>query len=282
MHQILKKQKLAENIYLLQIKSPMIAKNAGPGQFVMVQVDKKGERIPLSIADFDKNSITVIFSVVGKTTKDLAKMKKGNSILHFAGPLGNQTEVLEFGTVCLVGGGFGLAPLYPIAKAMKKAKNDVIIIAGARNKKLLFWEDMLKKVSNELIITTDDGSKGMKGFATNALEQVMKKKRLNLVLTIGPPLMMKAIAKMTSQRVRTIASLNSIMLDGTGMCGSCRVNVANEVKFACVDGPEFNAHAIDWDAVINRNKRYEEEEKLESKIPNSRNEVSRKHICKCK
>jgi len=267
MHQILKKQKLAEDIYLLQIKAPLVAKNANPGQFVMLQLDDKGERIPLSIADFDKNSITVIFSVVGKTTKELAKLKKGNSILHFTGPLGNQTEVLEFGTVCLVGGGFGLAPLYPIARAMKKAKNEVIIIVGARNKKLLFWEDMLKKISDELIIVTDDGSKGMKGFTTKALEQLMKKKRLNLVLTIGPPLMMKAVAKMTAQRVRTVASLNSIMLDGTGMCGSCRVNVANEVKFACVDGPEFNAHAIDWEVMINRNKRYENEEN---------------HVCKCK
>ncbi len=266
MYQILKKQKLAEDIYLLQIKAPLAAKNAKPGQFVILQIDKKGERIPLSISDFDRNSVTVIFAVVGNTTKELAKLKKGNSILHFAGPLGNPTEILEFGTVCLIGGGFGLAPLYPIAMAMKKAKNEVITIVGVRNKKLLFWEDMLKKASDELIIATDDGSKGMKGFTTDALEKLMKKKKLNLVLTVGPPVMMKAVAKMTSQRVRTVASLNSIMLDGTGLCGSCRVNVAGDIKFACVDGPEFNAHAVDWDTVINRNKRYEHEEK---------------HACKC-
>jgi ferredoxin--NADP+ reductase len=267
MHQILKKQKLAKDIYLLQIKAPMAAKSAKPGQFVILQIDKTGERIPLSIADYDKNSITVIFAVVGRTTKELAKLKKGNSILHFAGPLGNPTQVMEFGTVCLVGGGFGLAPLYPIAKAMKKAGNEVISIIGVREKSLLFWDDKLAKASDDFIVTTDDGSKGIKGFVTDALQQIIRKKRVNLVLTVGPPVMMRAVAKITKQRgVRTIASLNSIMLDGTGMCGSCRVNVAGEVKFACVDGPEFNAHAVDWNSVLSRNKRYEEEEK---------------HACRC-
>ena len=267
MHQILKKQKLAESIYLMQVKAPEIAKKAKAGQFIILQIDDTGERIPLSIADFDAKSITVIFAVVGKTTKELAKLKKGNSILHFTGPLGNATEAIEFGTVCLIGGGFGVAPLYPIAKAMKKAGNNVISIVGFKNKKLIFWDDMLKKASDELIITTDDGSKGMKGFVTNVLEEVMKKNKPNLVFVVGPPLMMQAVAKMTKHRARTIASLNSIMLDGTGMCGSCRVRVADEVKFACVDGPDFNAHAIDWDSVMNRNRRYEEEEK---------------HACRCK
>ena len=267
MNEIVKKQKLAKDIHLIQVKSPLVAKNAKPGQFVMLQIDDKGERIPLSIADFDKTSITLIFATVGKTTKDLAKMKKGDSILHFSGPLGNPTKIAEFGTVCLVGGGFGIAPLYPIAKAMKKAGNQVIIIVGVRDKKLLFWEDLLKKTADELIITTDNGSKGIKGFATDALLQVMKKKRMNLVITIGPPVMMESVAKATFQRVKTIASLNSIMLDGTGMCGSCRVKIGEEVKFACVDGPEFNAHEVDWATVVNRNKRYEEHEK---------------HICRCK
>lgn len=266
MHQILKKQKLAEDIYLMQVKAPLAAKKAKPGQFVMLQIDKKGERIPLSIADIDRNSITVIFAVVGRTTGDLAKLKKGNSIIHFTGPLGNPTDIREFGTVCLIGGGFGLAPLYPIAKAMRKAGNKVIIIVGTRNKKLLFWENQLKQVSDGLIITTDDGSKGINGFVTDALEDLMKKTRLNLVFAVGPLLMMRSVAKMTHHRVRTIVSLNTIMLDGTGMCGSCRVRVADEIKFACVDGPEFNAHAVEWNSLINRNKRYEDEEK---------------HACRC-
>ena len=171
MHQILKKQKLAEDIYLMQVKAAAVARQAKPGQFIMLQIDSKGERIPLSIADIDRNSITVIFAAVGKTTKDLAQLKKGNSILHFTGPLGNPTEIREFGKVCLIGGGFGIAPLYPIAKAMKKAKNDITVILGVRNKKLLFWEDKLKKASNELIITTDDGSKGMQAPRAALLSQ---------------------------------------------------------------------------------------------------------------
>ncbi len=266
MYLILKKQKLAESIYLMQVKAPAVAKKAKPGQFIILQIDEKGERIPLSIADFDKNSITLVFAVVGKTTTDLAGLKKGNKILHFAGPLGNPTEIRDFGTVCLVGGGFGIAPLYPIAKAMKKHGNKVIAIAGFRNKSLVFWEESMKKASDELVIATDDGSRGMRGFTTDALEKVMKKEKLSLVFTVGPLLMMKAVAKMTRQRIRTIASLNSIMLDGTGMCGSCRVTVAGETRFACVDGPDFNAHAVDWNSIISRNKRYEEEEK---------------HVCRC-
>jgi ferredoxin--NADP+ reductase len=266
MNKILKKQKLAEDIYMMQVKAPDVAKSAKPGQFIILQIDKKGERIPLSIADFDRNSITVVFAVVGKTTKELSKLKKGNSILHFTGPLGNPTEIMDFGKVCLVGGGFGLAPLYPIAKALKKAGNEVSIIVGVRNKKLLFWEDKLKKVSKELVITTDDGSKGVKGFVTDALQCVMKLNKLDYVFAVGPPLMMKSVADMTKNRARTVVSLNTIMLDGTGMCGSCRVRIGGEVKFACVDGPDFNAHAVDWNSIINRNKRYHEEEK---------------HACRC-
>lgn len=266
MNTILQKKKLAENIYSMQIKSPAVAKNIKPGQFIILQIDETGERIPLSVADFDRNSITIVFAVVGKTTTELAKLKKGNKILHFVGPLGNPTEIMNFGKVCLIGGGFGLAPLYPIAKAMKKAGNEVIIIVGVRNKSLLFWGDKLKKVCKELIITTDDGSKGIKGFVTNALECVMKLNKLDLVFAVGPPIMMQSVAKITTNRVRTVVSLNTLMLDGTGMCGSCRVMVGNEVKFACVDGPDFNAHAVNWDSIMRRNKRYLEEEK---------------HVCRC-
>ncbi len=256
MHEILKKQKIAKDIYLMQIKASAAAKKAKPGQFIVLQIDEKGERIPLSIADYDRNSITVIFAAVGKTTKDLAELKKGNSLLHFAGPLGNPTKILEFGNVCIVAGGFGIAPVLSIAKAMKKAKNNVTIIAGARNKELLFWENELAKASDELIIMTDDGSRGKQGLVTDALEEVIKRKRPNLVFTIGPTPMMKAVANMTHQKIRTVASLATIVVDGTGLCGSCRVNVADEPKFACVDGPEFNAHAIEWKSLGARNKRY--------------------------
>ncbi len=266
MHQILKKQKLGENIYLMQIKAPDIAKKANPGQFVILQMDDTGERIPLSIADYDAKSVTIIFSAAGKTTQELAKLKKGNSIQHFAGPLGNPTEIMDFGEVCLIAGGYGLAPIYSIARAMKNAGNNVTIIAGAKNKKFLFWEDKLRKLSKEIIIATDDGSKGIEGCVTDALEMAMKKTKFNFFYAAGPVSMMESVAKITKHRARTVAALNSIMLDGTGMCGSCRVRVAGETKFACVDGPDFNAHAVDWKSVANRNKRYEKEEK---------------HVCRC-
>jgi ferredoxin--NADP+ reductase len=266
MYQILKKQKLAGDIYLMQIKAPDIAKKAKAGQFIILQIDEIGERIPMSISDFDSKSITVIFAVVGRTTKELAKLKKGNSLLHFTGPLGNPTEVMQFGNVCLVGGGFGIAPIYPIAREMKKAGNNVTIIAGAKSKKNLFWEDMLKKVSKELVICTDDGSKGRKGTTTDVLQDIMKRAKFDLVYAVGPLEMMRAVSKTTYQRARTVVSLNSIMLDGTGMCGSCRVRAAGEVKFSCVDGPDFNGHAVEWKSLVKRNKRYDEEEK---------------HACRC-
>lgn len=267
MYEILKKQKLAEDTYLMQVKAPDIGKKAKPGQFVIVQLDEKGERIPLSIADFDAKSVTLIFSVAGKSTGELAKLKKGSSVLHFAGPLGNPAEIVENSEVCLVGGGYGLAPIYPIARAMKKAGSKVTVIAGAKSKKLLFWEDRLANACQNLVTTTDDGSKGMKGLVTDALEALMKKTRFNLVHAVGPAEMMKAVADATNQRARTIVSLNSIMIDGTGMCGGCRVRVAGETKFACVDGPHFNAHAVEWSSVINRNRRYEEQES---------------HACRCR
>jgi ferredoxin--NADP+ reductase len=263
---IKRKQKLAENIYLMEILAPDIARSSKPGQFIILQIGKKGERIPLSIADFTKKTVTIVFSAVGFTTKMLAGMKKGQKILHVVGPLGNPTEIKEFGNVCLIGGGFGAAPLYAIAKAMKKAKNNVMTIIGARTKSLMFWEKELAKSSDELMVMTDDGSRGDEGFVTDALEKAMKKVRFNLVVAIGPPAMMKSVAKMTQNRVKTVVSLSPIMMDGMGMCGGCRVAVGGEVKFACVDGPEFDAHEVDWESLAKRGRAYEKEES---------------HICRC-
>jgi ferredoxin--NADP+ reductase len=264
---IKKKQKLAENLYMMEILAPEVARSAQPGQFVLLQLDEKGERIPLSIADFTKRTITLVFSAVGLTTKALAGMKKGGEILHFIGPLGNPTEISEFGNVCLIGGGFGSAPIHTIAKAMKKAKNNVTVIIGARTKNLLFWVKELEKACDELIITTDDGSCGREGIVTDALEQVIKKKRPNLVMAIGPIAMMRGVSNMTNQKIKTVVSLNPIMTDGMGMCGGCRVTIDGEIKFACVDGPEFDAHGVDWGSLAKRNRAYNKEEE---------------HICKLK
>ncbi|MBS3097587.1 sulfide/dihydroorotate dehydrogenase-like FAD/NAD-binding protein [Candidatus Woesearchaeota archaeon] len=260
MFKIVKKQKLAEDTFLMEIESPEIAKKAKAGQFIILRIDEKGERIPLTIADHSKRTITIVFLVVGETTKQLASLRKGDKLLDFVGPLGNPSDIKEYGTVCLVGGGLGIAPIYSIGKALKKSKNNIITIIGAKTKKHLFWEDRFKKISHKLIICTDDGSKGIKGFVSNALKNLMEEERINLVIAIGPPIMMKVISDITKDRIKTIASLNPIMIDGMGMCGVCRVIVDETVKFACSDGPEFDAHKIEWDELMNRNKMYAEEE----------------------
>jgi ferredoxin--NADP+ reductase len=274
MYKILKKEKLAENIYQMDIEAPDIAKKAKAGHFVMLRIDEEAERIPLTIVDTGKKSVTIIFQVAGKTTEDLAKLRKGNEILDFTGPLGNPAEIKEFGYeghVVLVAGGVGAAEVYPVAKEMKKVKNKVTIIYGTKTKKLLFWEDKLKKVSDKLIICTDDGSKGKEGFVTKALKELMEKGYINYVVAIGPTIMMKSISKLTRDRIKTAVSLNPIMVDGVGMCGSCRVVIDGRVKFACVDGPEFNGHEVDWEELLNRNKLYCDEE-----------EVCKQQNCNCK
>lgn len=262
MFPIVRKQKIAENTYLMEIEAPLIAKKAQPGQFIMLRIDESGERIPLTIADFDKKNITIVFLAVGKTTEQLALLRKGDGLLDVAGPLGNKSEMATFGVVCLVGGGLGIAPIYPIARALKKEKNYVITIIGAKSKEYLFWEDKLKEFSDSLIICTDNGSKGRKGFVTNALKELMEHQGLTRVITIGPPIMMKMVSDLTKDRVKTIASLNPIMIDGIGMCGGCRVVVDGIIRFACCDGPEFNAHRIDWNEMMNRNKAFIHEEGL--------------------
>ncbi|MFW5891043.1 MAG: sulfide/dihydroorotate dehydrogenase-like FAD/NAD-binding protein [bacterium] len=260
MYEILNREKIAENTYSLKVKAPKIAKKAKAGQFFILQIDEYGERIPLTIADYDSESITCIFLEIGHTTKLLKKLNKGDKIQDVAGPLGNPTEVEEFGTVCVVGGGLGIAALHPIARSLKKKGNEVISILGAKSENHLFWLEKFEKNSDGLVICTDDGSLGRKGFVTEALRDILRIKHVNRVITVGPGVMMKAISDLTRQRVKTIASLNPIIVDGIGMCGSCRVSVDKKIKFACVDGPEFDAHLIDWNEFLMRNNRFSEQE----------------------
>jgi NAD(P)H-flavin reductase len=263
---ILKKQELVPTIYLMDINAPRIAKKAQPGQFVILRIDETGERIPLTIADFDrkKGTITMIFQAVGKTTTKLSTLKIGDAILDFIGPLGNPAHIEKDGTVILVGGGVGVAPVFPQARAFKEAGNKVISIIGARSANLLLWEDRMREFSDELYITTDDGTKGHHGFVTDIVKKILEGgTKVDRVIAIGPPVMMRAVAGVTRPfNVKTVVSLNSIMVDGTGMCGACRVLVGNETKFACVDGPEFDAHLVDFTLLMNRLSMYQPEEKL--------------------
>ncbi|NLT94556.1 MAG: sulfide/dihydroorotate dehydrogenase-like FAD/NAD-binding protein [Clostridia bacterium] len=264
MYKIIKKQNIGENMALFEVEAPKIANKAQAGQFVIVRIAEKGERIPLTIADYDreKGTITIIFQEVGCTTKKMRLLEEGQSILDLVGPLGQPTELENYGTVVCIGGGVGIAPIYPIARALKEAGNKVISIIGARNKNLLFWEDKMRAVSDELFITTDDGSVGQKGLVTDVLKQLMEKEKIDRVWAIGPMIMMKFVCLTTKPaNIKTIVSLNPIMVDGTGMCGACRVQVGDETKFACVDGPEFDGHLVDFDLAMRRLAYYKDEEK---------------------
>ena len=263
-YKILYKKELCQNQYELRIKAPFITKNAQAGQFIILRVDKNSERIPLTIADYDreKEELTIVYMAVGYTTKKLAKLEAGDEIEDIVGPLGVPTHIEKYGTVVCLAGGYGAAPCYLIAKAFKEASNKVYMIMGARNKDLIFWQDKMKDACSELYITTDDGSLGTKGFVTGVMEDIMKRETVNYAIAVGPMPMMKAVADLTRDKgIKTEASINPIMVDGTGMCGACRVTVGGEVKFACVDGPDFDAHKIDFDEVINRSKIYKEQEK---------------------
>ena len=266
MFRILRKEELAPQINLFEIQAKRIAKNAKPGQFVIVRLHEKGERVPLTIADWntEKGTITIVAQEVGKTTHELGTYEAGDYIHDILGPLGNPTHIDKFGTVVLVGGGVGVAEIYPVARAMKKAGNYVISILGFRTKDLVFWEDKLRRVSDEVIVTTNDGSYGMKGFTTHALQKIINEgRKIDLVYAVGPTIMMKAVAELTRPfRIKTIVSLNPIMIDGTGMCGACRVHVGGEIKFACIDGPEFDAHKVDFDELMRRLDYYKDLEKI--------------------
>ena len=270
MYEIIEKKAMSETVKLMKIKAPLVAKKALAGQFIILRIDENGERIPLTIADYDrkKGTITVIFMEVGKTTKQLGTMKVGDEILNFAGPLGVASEIEKYGTCVMIGGGVGIAPLYPIVRELKKAGNYVISILGARNEKLLMLEKEIKEFSDELHICTDDGSRGKKGFVSNVLQGLIDKgKKIDIVWAIGPVIMMKVVADVTKKYdIKTMVSLNPIMVDGTGMCGGCRVIVGGEIKFACVDGPEFDGHKVDFGNLMLRNRRFLKEEEHACKI----------------
>lgn len=265
MFKILKKDEMGNNVFGFEVLAPRVAKKAEAGQFFIVRQGEDYERIPLTIADFDreKGTITMIFQVVGACTKALSLLNVGDELADIVGPLGKPTEIEKFGKVVVVGGGVGIAPIHPIARALKAAGNEVTAIIGARTKDLLFWEDKMAQVSDRLLIATDDGSAGRKGFVTQVLEDLIKEEDIRCVWAIGPMIMMRAVANMTRPyKVHTIVSMNPIMVDGTGMCGACRVSVGGETKFACVDGPEFDGHAIDFDLAMKRAAVFKADEKL--------------------
>lgn len=270
MNKILEKLELAPEVKLFNIENKEISTKALPGQFVVVRAYEQGERIPLTIADIDKERgvITLIFQEVGKSTFYLGTFKKGNEILDVIGPLGRPSEIEHFGTCICMGGGIGIAPLYPIIKALKAKGNEVISIIGARTKELLIFENEVREFSDALEITTDDGSYGKKGFVSEELLRLINEGlKIDRVVAIGPAMMMKVIAEITKPYgIKTIVSLNPIMVDGTGMCGACRVEIGGETKFTCVDGPEFDAHLVNFDLLMKRQRIYlkEEKESLES------------------
>ncbi len=283
MYRILKKEILSDVTKLMEVHAPHVARKAQAGQFIIVRIDDFGERIPLTIADYDRKAgtITIIFQEVGKSTMQLGKMEPGDELSSFAGPLGHPTEIENYGTVVCVGGGVGIAPIYPIARSLKEAGNTVISIIGARNKSLLFWEEKMKAVSDELIVCTDDGSHGRKTLVTEPLKEVLedRDRKVARVWAIGPAIMMKFVSLSTRPyNVPTTVSLNTIMIDGTGMCGGCRVLLDDGARFVCVDGPEFDAHKVNWESLLSRLQFYRDEErraveqwehkcKLESALP---------------
>jgi ferredoxin--NADP+ reductase len=265
MNKIVRRQELAPSLKLFEVEAPMIARRAEPGQFVILRVHQEGERIPLTIADFNREAgtITLVFQEVGHTTRRLGLLQVGQGILDLLGPLGEATEHPPGKNAVCIGGGVGVAPVYPEAKGLKKHGYQVTSIIGARSSDLLFFEDEMTAVSEKLYIATDDGSKGEKGLVTTVLDRLIAQGQpIDFVIAIGPIPMMKAVAELTRKHnIKTIVSLNSIMVDGTGMCGGCRVTVGDEVKFTCVDGPAFDAHLLDFDEQMRRLDMYQGLEK---------------------
>lgn len=266
MFQIIRKQEMAKGtIIRFDITAPKIAKKVKAGQFVIIRVNETGERIPLTVADKDEFAgiITIIFQVVGKTTALMRSLKEGDLIKDVVGPLGRAAEVEKIGTVIMIGGGTGVAILHHVAKAFKEAGNNVIGIMGAKDKELLILENEMTHICDELVVTTDDGSYGERGFVTQPLQKYLEERDdIKLVYAIGPIIMMKNVCKLTEKfKVKTMVSLNPVMIDGTGMCGGCRVKVSDETRFCCVDGPDFDGHKVDFDELMNRNSLYLKEEK---------------------
>jgi ferredoxin--NADP+ reductase len=276
LNKIIEKVSLSENVVKMILEAPVIAQKRKAGQFIILKINEKGERIPLTIVDSDaqRGTLTIIFQIVGKTTAQMAGLKAGDSLQDVQGPLGKPTEIENYGRVVCIGGGVGVGVVYPLIVALKKAGNEVISIIGSRKKELLILEKEIRENSDRLIITTDDGSYGIHGFVSSVFEQEVldKGEKVDRVFTIGPVPMMIAVCNITKpHRIKTIVSLNSIMVDATGMCGACRVNVAGQTKFTCVDGPEFDGHEVDFDLLSNRLKMYCDAER----------EAYEKHKCGC-
>lgn len=263
MFRILEKHSIAPQVDSMIIDAPYIASHAKAGNFVVLRLHERGERIPLTIADFDqdKGTITLLFQKIGKTTEELGMLIAGDEIRDVAGPLGHPTPVKRYGHCVLVGGGIGTATIYPMLKALKQKRNRITVILGVRNKDLLVWEEKFREYANELITTTDDGSAGRKGLVTDALRDVIEGSSVKLVIAVGPIRMMQAVSEFTRPyAVKTLVSLNPIMVEGTGMCGACRVSVAGKTRFACVEGPEFDGHEVDFRELASRLNFYREEE----------------------
>lgn len=264
-YRVVTKKILNPQIFLMEIEAPLVAKKAEPGQFIILKIDEYGERVPFTVADFDreKGTVTIIVQIVGKTTKDLSAIEEGGEIMDFAGPLGLATELEGLKKVAVIGGGLGTAIAYPQAKKLHSLGAEVDVITGFRDKSLIILEDELKKVSDKLVVTTDDGSNGTKGFVTDRLKELIEAgNKYDTVIAIGPLVMMRAVCNLTKEYgIKTIVSMNPIMIDGTGMCGGCRVIVDGKTKFACVDGPDFDGHLIDWQAAMNRQQMFKAYEK---------------------
>ncbi len=264
MHLIKENRIVAKDIGKMIVEAEYVARHRKAGQFIILRIDEYGERIPLTIVDSnaDEGTITLYYQVVGKTTRQMSMLNAGEHLQDIAGPLGHPTEITNYGTVVCIGGGIGIAPVYPIASAMKNAGNRVINIIGARNSDILILEEELRTVGDETIVCTDDGSYGKKAFVTEALEEVVDSESVDLVVAVGPVPMMKAVSKITRELdIKTLVSLNTIMIDGTGMCGGCRVTVNGEKQFTCVDGPEFDGHQVDFDELMIRLATYRDEER---------------------
>jgi len=265
LYKILEVEELSEGVKSFIIDAPLVARKCEAGQFIILRIDENGERIPLTIADYsrEKGTIQLIFQEVGATTRKLGQLNAGDALLDVAGPLGKATEIENFGVVVCIGGGIGVAPVYPIARAYKNAGNKVISIIGARNSDLLIMEKEMRSVSDELHITTDDGSAGRKGLVVDPLkDMIATDQKIDRVMAIGPMVMMRGVAEVTrSHEIHTLVSLNPIMVDGTGMCGGCRCSVGGETKFACVDGPEFDGHKVDFNGLMARARMYQTEER---------------------
>ena len=263
MNKIVGKEHFSENVVKLVIEAPLIARSRKAGHFVIVRVGEKGERIPLTIAgaDINKGTIDLVIQAVGKSSNKICELNVGDYITDVVGPLGQATHIEKVGTVVCAGGGVGVAPLYPIVDALHKAGNKVIVVLAARTKDLIIMEEHMRASSDEVVIMTDDGSYGTKGLVTNGVESVINREKVDLCVTIGPAIMMKFVSGLTKKyNVPTVASLNTIMVDGTGMCGACRVTVDGKTKFVCIDGPEFNAHLVDFDEMMMRQRSYKDME----------------------